>query len=106
MEIPVEKRIRRKRKLSGQKRRWCSQTLEQEVKRNLSEYHDRLVNELEARFDSMSYLQTVFARLLSQAIQVDTKGKLELKFKILSSEYGPDFDVSRLPLKVLRLRIF
>ena len=73
----------------------------QEVKRNIFECHDRLVIELEARFDSISHLQTVFAGLSSQAILEDTEGELEQKFKIHSSEYGADLDVSRLPLEVL-----
>ena len=59
IEIPVEKRIRRKRKLLGETEGDLCQTLMQEVKRNLDESHDRLANELEARFDSMAYLQTV-----------------------------------------------
>ena len=50
----------------------------------------------------MSQLQTAEQSL--QAIQEGTEGKLERKFKILGSEYGADFDVSRLPLEVLRLR--
>ena len=49
MEIPVEKQIRRKGKLLGEKEDDVCQTLVQEVKRNLYECHDRLVNELEAR---------------------------------------------------------
>ena len=75
----------------------------QEVKRNLYECHNRLVNELEARFDSMSHMQTAFAGLSSQAILEDTEGELEQKFKVIGSEYGADLDVSRLLLEVLRL---
>ena len=44
--------------------------------------------------------------LLSQAILEDTEGELERKFKILGSEYGADWDVSRLPLEVPLLRDF
>ena len=47
MEIPVEKQIRIKRKLFGEKEDDACQTLGQEVKRNLYECHDRLVNKLE-----------------------------------------------------------
>ena len=54
MEIPFEKRVRRKRNPPGEKEDVC-QTLVQEVKRNLYECH-RLVDEL-------SHLQTVFAGL-------------------------------------------
>ena len=56
MEIPVEKWTRRKGRLPGEKEYDVCQTLVQEVKRNLYECHDRFVNELEARFDSMSHL--------------------------------------------------
>ena len=79
------------------------QTLEQEVKRNLYECYNRLVNELEIRLDSMSHLQTVFARLSSQAILEDTEGELERIFLILGSKYGANLDISRLPLEVLQL---
>ena len=106
MEIPVEKQSRRKRKLPGGKEDDVCQTLVQEVKRNLYECHDQLVNELEAWFDSTSHLQTVFAGLSSQAILEDTDGELEWKFKILSSEYSADLNVSRLPLEVLRFQKF
>ena len=44
MEIPVEKRIRKKRKQPGQKEDDAYQTLMQEVKKNLYKCHDRLVN--------------------------------------------------------------
>ena len=80
MKIPVEKRIRRKRKLSVEKGDNLCQTRVQEVKRNLYKCHDRLVNELETRFDSISHQQTVFAGLSSQAILKDTEGELEQKF--------------------------
>ena len=66
MEIPIEKRIRRERKLPGEKEDGVCQILVQGVKRNLYECYDRLVNELEVRFDSISHLQT--AGLSSQAI--------------------------------------
>ena len=56
MEISIEKRIRRKRKLSGENEDYICQTLVQEIKRNLYKCYDPLVNELEARFDSMSHL--------------------------------------------------
>ena len=42
MKIPVEKHIRRKKKLPGEKDNLC-QTFVQEAKRNLYEFHDRLV---------------------------------------------------------------
>ena len=106
MEIPVEKRIRRKRKLPEEKEDDVCQTFVQEVKRNFYECYDRFVNELEARYDSMSHLQTVFARLPSQAILEDTEGELDGKFKIFGSEYITDLDLSRLPLEVLRLLEF
>ena len=48
MKIPVEKWIRRKRKLPGEMKMMNVQ----KVKRNLYESHDRLVNKLEAQFDS------------------------------------------------------
>ena len=54
----------------------------------------------------MSHLLTVFAGLSSQAILEDTKGELERKFSFLGSEYSAGFDLSRLPLEVLRLRDF
>ena len=87
MEISVEKRIRRKRNPPGEKEDDVCQTLVQEVERNLYECHDRLVNELEAWFDSMSNLQTIFTGLLSQAILKDTGGKLEhnLKFSVANT---------------------
>ena len=74
------------RKLPLGKGRWCMSNICAECKRNLFECHDRLVNELEARFNSMSHLQTVFTGLSSQAIMDDTGGELELKFKIIGSE--------------------
>ena len=89
MEIPVEKRIKRNRKLPEEKDNVC-QILVQEEKRNLYECHDQLENESEARFDSLSYLQTVFTELSSQAILEDTEGELERKFKILGCKYGVD----------------
>ena len=52
------------------------QTLVQQFKRNLYKCHDRLLNEHEARFDSTSNLQTVFAGLLSQAIPEDSEVEL------------------------------
>ena len=106
MVIPFEKPIRRKRKPPRENEDDVCKTLVQEVKRNLYEFHDRLVNELKARFDSRSHLQTFFAGLSSQAILEDTEGKLERKFKILGSKYGVDLDVSRLSLEVLRFRYF
>ena len=51
----------------------------------------------------MFNLQTVFAGLSSHAILENTKGELEQKFKILCSKYSAYWDVSRLPLEVLRL---
>ena len=54
----------------------------------------------------MSHLQTVIAGLLSHVILENTEGKLERKCKILDSEYDTDLDVSRLHLKVLRVRDF
>ena len=78
----------------------------QEIKRNPDECHDRLANELEARFDSMAYLQTVITRLSLQGILEDNEGELERKFKILGSEYSADLDVSRLPLDILQLPDF
>ena len=63
MEIPVEKRTRRKGKLPGEKEDDGCQTLLQAVKRNLYECHDRFVNGLEAQYDSMSHLQTGFVAL-------------------------------------------
>ena len=80
--------------------------VKQKLKRNIYKYHDRLVNELEARFDSMPYLQTIFAGSSSQAIPKDTEGESERKFKILGNKYGADLNVSMLPLEVLRLRDF
>ena len=62
----------------------------QEEKRNLYEYHDRLQNEQEARFESLPHLQTVFARLSLQAILEDTKDLSERNFKILSSKNDAD----------------
>ena len=59
IEISLEKRIRRKRKQPGEKDDVC-QSLVQGEKRHVYECHNRLVNELEARFDSMSHLQFVF----------------------------------------------
>ena len=106
MEIPVEKRVRRKRKLPGEKEDDVCQTLVQEVKGNIYKCHDRLVNELEAWFDSITHLQTVFAGLSLQAILEYSEGELERKYKILGSEYSADLNVSRLPLEVLRLRDF
>ena len=44
----------------------------------------------------MSHLQTVVARLSSQAILADTEGGLYRKSKIIGSEYGADSDVSQL----------
>ena len=95
MEVPVEKRIRRKRKLFGGKEDDVCETLVQEVKRNIYECYDRLVNELEAQFDSMSRLQTFSAGLSSQTTLEDTEAELEWKYKILGSEFGADLDVSR-----------
>ena len=71
-EIPVAKRIRTKGKLLGEKKDDVCQALLQEVKRNLNEYHDRLGKELEAQYESMSHLQTVFAGLSLQAILEDS----------------------------------
>ena len=65
----------------GEKKDDVCQTLVQEVKRNLYKCHDRLVNELEARFYSMSHLQTVVAGLSLQVILEDTEGESERKFK-------------------------
>ena len=53
----------------------------QEVKRNLYERYDWVVNEMEAQFDSMTHLQTVFAGLSSQITQKDTEGELERRFQ-------------------------
>ena len=55
MEIPVEK-------LPEEKEDDVCQTFVQEVKRNLYEFHDQFVNELDAQLDSMFHLPTVFAR--------------------------------------------
>ena len=90
MEIRVEKQIKRTRKLPGKKEKDVCQTLVQEIKRNLYKCHDRLVNKLEAQFDSMSHRQTVFAGLSSQAILEDTEGNLEWKFLLLDGEYDAD----------------
>ena len=65
------------------------------MKINLYKCYNRLVNQLDTRFDSMSYLQIVFVGLSSQAILEDTEGELGRKFKILGSEY-----VSRLLLEI------
>ena len=65
IEILVEKRIKIKRKLPEEKEDDVCQTLVQEVKINLFpvhlqvDYDNRLVNKLEVRFASISYLQTV-----------------------------------------------
>ncbi len=80
MEISLEKRIRRKRKQPGEKEDDVCQSLVQGEKRHVYECHNRLVNELEARFDSMSHLQTVFVGLSLQVILKDSKGELERKF--------------------------
>ena len=90
LENPVEKQIGKKRKLPECGEDDVCQILVQEVKRNLYESHDQLVNELEAWFNSMSHLQTVFTGLSSQGILEDTEGELEWKFLILGSEYGAD----------------
>ena len=63
IETLIEKRIRKKRKLPGEKEVDVYQTLAQEVKRSLYACHDRLVNKLETRCESMSHLQTVFGGL-------------------------------------------
>ena len=99
MEISVEKQIRRKRKLPGEKEDDIRQTLFQEIKRNLYECHDRLVNKLKAQFNFVSHLQIFFAGLSSQAILEDTKSEFERKFKILGN-------ISTWPLQVTRLRGF
>ena len=83
MEIPVENRIRRKRNLSWEKDDDISKRLVQKVKAISYECHDRLVNELEVQFDSMSHLLTVFVVLSSQAILEHTEGEFEQKFYIL-----------------------
>ena len=54
----------------------------------------------------MSHLQTVFVRSSSQGILEDTEGEYKRKFKILGREYVADFDESRWPLEILRLRDF
>ena len=83
MEIPVEKRNRRKIKLPGENK----DDLLQQVKTNLYGCHDRLVNKLQALFDSMSHLQIVFAELSSQAILEETKGQVSknLTFSIANT---------------------
>ena len=78
----------------------------QEVKINLYECHDRLVNELDTQFDSTSHLQVVSPGLSSQVIVENIEGELERKFKILDSKYSAHLDASRLLLEVLRLRDF
>ena len=79
MEIPVEKRIRRKKKLPGKKKKHdVCQTLVQKVK-SRSTRQWTWKNDL-----------TVFAGLSLQTILEDTKGESERKFKLISSEYGVD----------------
>ena len=57
MERPVEKWIRKKWKIPREKEDDVCHPLEQEVKINHYESQGGLVNELEARCDSMSHVQ-------------------------------------------------
>ena len=86
---------KKKKATWGKKEDDVCQTLVQKIKRNLFECHDRLVNEVDAGFDSIS----VFAGLSSQVILKDNEGELERKFLILRSEFFVDLNVSRLYLE-------
>lgn len=104
MEIPITKRIRRKKRMVGEKKDNAGLLLQQEIRRDMLESIDRLNQEITQRFEQLNLLNERF-EFLSLKVLLDVCNDEYIKQKInaLRTIYN-DIESDDLKSEIERLR--
>lgn len=101
--IPIEQRIRKKKKMPGEKADDASLSLQDSIRRELFEILDRLREEMTGRFNQIEHVNALFGFLSLEQLQEENDPHLTSKIEQLCSFYD-EIDASNFKDEIKRMR--